>query len=56
MPLRALVYPCYVLVGNGVEFVAVRVAVTVADRLAAPAFQALVGITVGPRRDDRGPR
>ncbi|HEX5496574.1 MAG TPA: MFS transporter [Mycobacteriales bacterium] len=48
--LRAVVYPCYLLVHNVAGFVAILVLVTVGDRLAAPVFQALVGSTVGGSR------
>ena len=47
---RAALYPLYPLVGNVAEFIAVITLVTVFDRLAAPAFQAMVGGAVGTER------
>lgn len=47
---RAAIYPCYLLVDGPAGFIVVVVAVTVADRLSAPVFQAMVGRTVGAGR------
>jgi hypothetical protein len=47
---RAALYPLYLFVGNVVEFAAVITVVTEQDRVAAPAFQAMVGATVGTER------
>ncbi|WP_141995916.1 MFS transporter [Amycolatopsis cihanbeyliensis] len=47
---RAAIYPLYPFAGNVIGFVAIITLVTVADRMAAPVFQAMVGATVGGER------
>ncbi|QFU91054.1 MFS transporter [Amycolatopsis sp. YIM 10] len=47
---RTAIYPLYPLAGDTAAFVAILTAVTIADRVAAPVFQAMVGVAVG---DDR---
>jgi hypothetical protein len=47
---RAALYPLYPLVGNVAEFAALITVITVLDRIAAPAFQAMVGTAVGGER------
>ncbi|MFB8274831.1 MFS transporter [Nocardia colli] len=47
---HALLYPLFLFVGNVAEFIGLITVVTVLDRLASPAFQAMVGATVGTER------
>ncbi|MFC9437043.1 MFS transporter [Nocardia sp. NPDC057030] len=47
---RAALYPLFLFAGDMVAFAVLITVVTVLDRLAAPAFQAMVGATVGTER------
>ncbi|MFE9581494.1 MFS transporter [Nocardia sp. NPDC006044] len=47
---RAALYPLFLFAGNMAGFAVLITLVTVLDRLAAPAFQAMVGATVGTER------
>ncbi|WP_433664310.1 MFS transporter [Nocardia sp. CA-128927] len=47
---HALLYPMFLFVGTVAEFIVLITLVTVLDRLASPAFQAMVGATVGTEK------